>query len=102
MRDGFPLSEGHSLVIPRLHEASLYALPDAHQAEVWRLAAQVRDQLAKELAPDGFTIGVNDGAAAGQTVAHAHVHVIPRWKGDVEDPRGGVRWVLPEKASYWE
>ena len=52
-------------------------------------------------APDGFTIGVNDGEAAGQTVAHAHVHVIPRRRGDVPDPRGGVRWVIPEPAAYW-
>ena len=51
--------------------------------------------------PDGFTIGVNDGEAAGQTVMHAHVHVIPRYRGDVSDPRGGIRWVIPEKAAYW-
>jgi diadenosine tetraphosphate (Ap4A) HIT family hydrolase len=52
--------------------------------------------------PDGFTIGVNDGAAAGQTVMHAHVHVIPRWNGDVADPRGGIRWVIPARAPYWD
>jgi diadenosine tetraphosphate (Ap4A) HIT family hydrolase len=52
--------------------------------------------------PDGFNIGLNDGQAAGQTVSHAHIHVIPRHTGDVPDPRGGVRWVIPEKAQYWE
>ena len=52
--------------------------------------------------PDGFTIGINDGPAAGQTVHHAHIHIIPRYKGDVPDPRGGIRWVIPEKARYWD
>jgi diadenosine tetraphosphate (Ap4A) HIT family hydrolase len=54
------------------------------------------------LHPDGFNVGINDGAAAGQTIAHAHIHVIPRRKGDVPDPRGGVRWIIPEKAPYWD
>jgi diadenosine tetraphosphate (Ap4A) HIT family hydrolase len=54
-----------------------------------------------ELAPDGYNIGINDGPAAGQTVPHLHIHLIPRFKGDLEDPRGGVRWVMPSKADYW-
>jgi diadenosine tetraphosphate (Ap4A) HIT family hydrolase len=58
--------------------------------------------LARDLRPDGFNVGVNDGAAVGQTIEHAHVHVIPRWTGDVPDARGGIRWVLPDKALYWE
>ena len=74
--DGYPVAPGPTLVVPRRHVASTGA--------------------------DGFTIGVNDGAAAGQTVGHAHVHVIPRRAGDVGDPRGGVRWVLPERAAYWK
>jgi diadenosine tetraphosphate (Ap4A) HIT family hydrolase len=56
----------------------------------------------EQLHPDGFNIGINDGEAAGQTVLHAHVHVIPRYHGDAADPRGGVRWVIPQKAAYWE
>jgi diadenosine tetraphosphate (Ap4A) HIT family hydrolase len=99
--DGFPVTQGHTLVIPRRHAASLFELPAAEQAAVWRLVAEVRAQLTAELRPDGFTVGVNDGPAAGQTVMHAHVHVIPRRHGDVADPRGGVRWVLPAKAAYW-
>jgi len=63
--------------------------------------ALVRGRLMDELKPDGFNVGVNDGPAAGQTVLHAHVHVIPRRAGDVADPRGGVRWVVPAKAVYW-
>ena len=74
---------------------------DDEQAAIWRLVAQVRGKLASERRPDGFNVGVNDAPAAGQTVPHAHVHVIPRRVGDVADPRGGVRWVLPGKARYW-
>lgn len=99
-RDGFPLTDGHTLVVPKRHVASLFGLPDEEQAAVWALVAHVRTLLAAELAPDGFNVGLNDGTAAGQTVMHAHVHVIPRRHGDVADPRGGVRWVLPAKAAY--
>jgi diadenosine tetraphosphate (Ap4A) HIT family hydrolase len=99
--DAFPVSEGHTLVVPKRHVASLFDLPEAEQAALWRLVALVRGKLLAELQPDGFNLGVNDGAAAGQTVMHAHVHIIPRRTGDVADPRGGVRWVLPAKAPYW-
>ena len=61
----------------------------------------MREILAARFHPDGFNIGLNDGPAAGQTIAHAHIHVIPRYRGDVADPRGGIRWVLPDKAKYW-
>jgi diadenosine tetraphosphate (Ap4A) HIT family hydrolase len=100
-RDGYPVSQGHTLVVPRLHDASVFDLGPAEQAALWRLVGQVRAQLQDELDPDAFTIGINDGVAAGRTVPHAHVHVIPRWIDDVPDPRGGVRWVIPGKADYW-
>ena len=99
--DAYPVSEGHTLVLPRRHLASIYDLAEAEQSELWSLVRIVRDRLAAEHNPDGFNIGLNDGLAAGQTVAHAHIHVIPRRHGDVADPRGGVRWVLPHKAAYW-
>src|SRR5262245_16299651 len=99
--DGFPVAEGHTLVVPRRHIASLFDLPSEEQAALWKLVASVRGKLLAELKPDGFTVGVNDGPAAGQTLLHAHVHLIPRRTGDVADPRGGVRWVLPAKAAYW-
>jgi len=102
IRDAFPLSEGHTLVIPRRHVLSLFELSPDEQVDAWRLVAQVRAELAKQFSPDAFNIGLNDGAAAGQTVPHAHIHVIPRYRGDVPDPRGGVRWVIPQKAAYWE
>jgi diadenosine tetraphosphate (Ap4A) HIT family hydrolase len=102
IKDVFPVTEGHTLVVPRRHVHSIYDLNNSEQAELWDLVARVRDSLNEQERPDGFTVGVNDGTAAGQTVEHAHVHVIPRRRGDVEDPRGGVRWVIPDKACYWE
>jgi diadenosine tetraphosphate (Ap4A) HIT family hydrolase len=80
------------LVIPRIHVSSLFDLPDNERAAIWQLVAQVRGKLVSELKPDEFNVGLNDGPSAGQTVMHAHVHVIPRRKSDVVDPRGGVRW----------
>ena len=71
------------------------------KAMLWSLVAEVRDILIKRFNPDGFNIGLNDGDAAGQTIDHAHIHIIPRRRGDVKDPRGGVRWVIPEKVKYW-
>lgn len=99
--DAFPLSQGHTLVVPKTHVPSLFDLPAEGQAAIWSLVGRVRAKLLVDLTPDGFNIGLNDGPAAGQTVFHAHVHVIPRRIGDAADPRGGVRWVLPGKARYW-
>ena len=101
VRDGFPVAEGHTLVIPRRHVGSVFELGPDELADFFALVARVRAQLAADFAPDGFTIWINDGEAAGQTVGHAHLHIIPRRHGDVPDPRGGVRWVLPEHADYW-
>ena len=99
--DAYPVAEGHTLIIPKRHVASLYELSDSEQAALWHLAAEARARLLRTHKPDGFNIGLNDGQAAGQTVLHAHIHVIPRYTGDVADPRGGIRWVIPEKAPYW-
>ncbi len=101
-RDGFPISTGHTLVIPKRHSPTLFDLSDVEQQAVWAMVAVVRTRLAREFKPDGFNVGLNDGPAAGQTVPHAHVHVIPRYKGDVEEPRGGIRWIIPAKAPYWK
>jgi diadenosine tetraphosphate (Ap4A) HIT family hydrolase len=101
IQDAFPLTHGHTLVISRRHVASLFELTEAEQCGVWALVATVRARLGRELRVTAFNIGVNDGTAAGQTVDHAHVHVIPRSAGDVRDPRGGIRCVIPEKAKYW-
>ena len=99
--DGFPVGEGHTLVVPRRHVSSLWNLSPSQLHDIWNLVSQVRALLTSRHAPDGFNIGVNDGAAAGQTVDHAHVHIIPRFSGDVPDPRGGIRLVLPDRARYW-
>jgi len=99
--DAFPLSRGHSLVIPRRHVASWFETTDGERGEMLQLLDEVRETLRKTHRPDGFNIGINDGAAAGQTVPHLHIHLIPRYAGDVPDPRGGVRWILPGRADYW-
>jgi diadenosine tetraphosphate (Ap4A) HIT family hydrolase len=99
--DAFPVTEGHTLVVPKRHVASLFDLSEEEQAALWKLVGLVRSKLITELKPDGFNIGINDGPAAGQTIMHAHVHVIPRRRGDIADPRGGVRWVIPSRAPYW-
>ncbi len=101
-RDRFPIATGHTLVIPRVHHASIFDGSDAEQSAIWQLVSEVRTSLVHELKPEGFTIGINDGEAAGQTVPHAHVHVIPRFRDDVPDPRGGIRWVIPRLAAYWD
>jgi diadenosine tetraphosphate (Ap4A) HIT family hydrolase len=100
--DAFPIGQGHTLVVPRRHVASIFDLTDEEQATIWRLVAKVRAKLQHDLNPDAFNIGVNDGRAAGQTIMHAHVHIIPRRKGDSHDPRGGIRWIKPDKAKYWD
>jgi diadenosine tetraphosphate (Ap4A) HIT family hydrolase len=99
--DAYPVGDGHTLIIPRTHVSSIYQLSTREQAALWELVAEVRQRFLIDLKPDGFNIGVNDGLAAGQTVEHAHVHVIPRRNGDVPDPRGGIRWIIDNKANYW-
>jgi diadenosine tetraphosphate (Ap4A) HIT family hydrolase len=100
-RDAFPLSPGHTLVIPRRHAPSFFGITPEERAAVLSLLDAAKAGLDAELRPDAYNIGVNDGPAAGQTVGHLHVHLIPRYAGDREDPRGGVRWIIPEKAKYW-
>jgi len=100
--DGYPLSPGHMLVTPRRHEPDLLGLTADESAELWALAVEVCREVKEEHGADGLTVGVNIGAAAGQTVAHVHLHIVPRRVGDVADPRGGIRWVLPEQAAYWD
>lgn len=100
--DPFPCSPGHLLVVPRRHVAGFFELEPLEQADLFSLVLAARRIASAEREPDGFNIGLNEGEAAGQTIAHCHWHVIPRYEGDVEDPRGGVRWVVPQRAAYWE
>jgi diadenosine tetraphosphate (Ap4A) HIT family hydrolase len=99
--DGFPVSEGHSLVMPRRHEADFFALTAPERVAILETAVRVEFLLRSRYRFDGVNLGLNNGTSAGQTVGHAHLHVIPRYEGDVADPRGGVRWILPERAAYW-
>ena len=101
VRDSFPVSPGHTLVIPRRHTGSFFELGAEERAAMLALLEIARAGVDAEFRPDGYNIGINDGPAAGQTVPHLHIHLIPRYAGDAPDPRGGVRWVLPGKAKYW-
>ena len=99
--DGFPVSDGHTLVVPKRHVSRAEQLERAEWAGLFDLVREVSRELASLPGVEGVNVGVNSGEAAGQTVGHAHVHVIPRRPGDVEDPRGGIRWVIPDRADYW-
>ena len=101
IRDAYPVSPGHTLVIPSRHVASFFEISDHERTGLLSLLTGAKAQLDAEFKPDGYNVGINDGATAGQTVAHLHLHLIPRYRGDLPDPRGGVHWVLPEKADYW-
>ncbi len=101
IRDGFPVTEGHSLIIPKRHVADYFELFQPELNAIHALMHETRSKLLEgDPGIDGFNSGINSGEAAGQTVFHCHVHLIPRRKGDVENPRGGVRGVIPGKQSY--
>ena len=101
-RDRFPLTEGHTLVIPRRHVQSFFELTPEEHAAICELLVRAKAQIDEEFKPDGYNVGINDGAAAGQTIMHLHLHLIPRYLGDTADPRGGIRWIIPERADYWK
>lgn len=97
VRDLEPASPGHTLVIPKRHCASFFDLTVAELQACYALLQHEREALRREHRPDGFNVGVNDGAAAGQSREHTHLHLIPRYRGDHPDPRGGVRHVIPTR-----
>lgn len=101
--DMFPISPGHTLIIARRKVARFQDLTDAEKAGLLSWVDWTEQHLSAHLspAPDAFNLGLNDGPAAGQTMPQLHFHVIPRYAGDVSDPRGGVRWVIASKAKYW-
>jgi diadenosine tetraphosphate (Ap4A) HIT family hydrolase len=98
--DLFPVSAGHSLVIPKIHIESVFELPSPIYVACFTLARDLKNILQKKHNPDGFNVGINCGVHAGQTVMHAHIHVMPRYQGDIRDPRGGVRHIIPGKGIY--
>jgi diadenosine tetraphosphate (Ap4A) HIT family hydrolase/HKD family nuclease len=100
VRDLFPVSEGHTLIIPNRHVESYFDATPLEKQAIWEAVEHVKIGLDEALAPQGYNVGFNSGQVAGQTVMHLHVHVIPRYVGDTPDPRGGVRGVIPSKQKY--
>ena len=98
--DGFPVSEGHCLVVPHRIYANYFDSTEEEVRGLQSLVVDAQKLLREKYCPDGFNVGINCGEAAGQTVPHMHIHVIPRYKGDMDDPRGGVRGVIPAKQKY--
>ena len=98
--DAFPVSKGHVLVIPKRVVAEIFDLNDEEYSSCFNLVKDVKKILEEKFKPDGFNIGINNGEKAGQTIFHAHIHVIPRYSGDVDNPRGGIRHVIPGKGDY--
>ena len=102
IEDAYPISPGHCLIIPKRHIGSWFNISTSEQTSILQLLAEGKIRQDKIYHPASYNIGINDGHASGQTVPHLHVHLIPRYLGDQVDPRGGVRWIIPEKAKYWE
>lgn len=107
--DLFPCNPGHALIVPRRHEADFFALPQYEQTALFSLLPAVKRFVEESYPADGFNLGINVGDHAGQTIGHVHLHLIPRIRGDADprgdgsqDPRGGIRWVVPDRAAYWD
>jgi diadenosine tetraphosphate (Ap4A) HIT family hydrolase len=98
--DRYPVSKGHLLIIPFRHVADFFALTEEEVEAALELVQEAKVKADAELRPDGYNVGINVGQAAGQTVMHVHIHLIPRYAGDMERPEGGVRGVIPEKRMY--
>jgi diadenosine tetraphosphate (Ap4A) HIT family hydrolase len=94
--DNYPAAPGHLEIVPKRHVESFFELTDKEIVEAYALIREARKRLIEDYdLPDGYTIGVNEGRAAGQSIEHLHVHLIPRYFGDVKDPRGGIRQAAP-------
>lgn len=100
IRDQFPVSKGHLLIIPKKHYTQWFETPEAIQTHLMRVLNQQKLNSDQKFSPDGYNVGINCGKAAGQTIMHLHVHLIPRYSGDMPDPKGGVRGVIPGKQKY--
>ena len=98
--DSFPISPGHTLVIPKRHVPDYFELTAEEQNELWQLVNRCKLILQDRFHPDGFNIGINVGEMAGQSIFHVHIHLIPRYEGDVKNPKGGVRHIIPGKGYY--
>jgi len=101
IRDTRPVSDGHSLIIPRRHVSSFFDTSPEERMALMDLLDLTKEDLDREFSPDDYNVGINDGPLAGQSIPHLHIHLIPRYRGDKDDPRGGVRWIISDKAKYW-
>jgi diadenosine tetraphosphate (Ap4A) HIT family hydrolase len=100
LSDQFPVSQGHTLIVLKRHIASLFEASSKEITAIFDLANQMQKLLSKQYKPNGYNIGFNDLEAAGQSIPHCHMHIIPRYQGDVKNPRGGIRGVIPGKQNY--
>lgn len=98
--DKYPVSPGHLLIITKRHVADFFATTIEERQALNNLLEEAKKILEREYSPDGYNIGINCGEAAGQTIMHLHIHLIPRYQGDIDNPRGGVRGVIPDKRIY--
>jgi diadenosine tetraphosphate (Ap4A) HIT family hydrolase len=98
--DLYPVSPGHILLIPRRHVTSFFDLSKQEVEDFYDLLLLSRNKVMEEHSPEGFNIGINNGFVAGQTISHLHIHLIPRYKGDVQHPEGGVRKIIPNFIQY--
>ena len=98
--DDFPVSPGHLLLITRRHVSNYFDMSAAEKQALWQLLDAAKALLDREHRPGGYNVGINCGAVAGQSVPHVHLHLMPRYAGDVPDPRGGVRGVIPARQNY--
>lgn len=101
MLDKYPISPGHTLIIPKIHLADYFELSDKMKIACWLVTDRVKKILSQQFQPDGFNIGINVGKMAGQTIPHVHIHLIPRYTGDMENPAGGIRHIIPSKGYYF-
>ena len=98
--DGYPVSKGHCLIVPHRVYSDYFESTNEEVIGLQKLVLETKKLLDEKFQPDGFNVGINSGESGGQTVPHVHIHLIPRYKGDMENPRGGVRGVIPSKQKY--
>ena len=98
--DGFPVSEGHCLIIPHRVYSDYFESTEEEVIGLQQLVMETKKIIDEKYKPDGYNVGINCGEVGGQTVSHVHIHLIPRYKGDMDDPKGGVRGVIPSKQKY--
>ncbi len=98
--DKYPVAKGHTLIIPKQHITNYFELSDRAKTACWLMVDRAKNLLSPRFQPDGYNVGINIGNAAGQTIPHVHIHLIPRYSGDIENPIGGIRNVIPGKGNY--